>query len=61
MGSCSTAVLFAPLAVVVGQVLARDDLVIVPVATTIGVLAAVVQFSALRAGLFLSLRSPEPT
>jgi hypothetical protein len=38
-----TAVLLAPLAVLLGHVLARDGLAIVPVATTIGVLAAVVQ------------------
>ena len=48
-----TAVLFAPLEVVVGQVLARDDLAIVPVATTIGVLAAVVQFLGLARWPFL--------
>ena len=43
-GFMLTAVLFAPLAVLMGQVLARDGLEIVPVATTIGVLAAIVQF-----------------
>jgi hypothetical protein len=43
-GFMLTAVLFAPLAVSLGQVLARDDLQIVPVTATIGVLAAVVQF-----------------
>jgi hypothetical protein len=43
-GFLLTAVLFAPVAVLVGQVLAPDDLSIVPVATTFGVLAAVVQF-----------------
>ena len=43
-GFMLTAVLLAPLAVLLGQVLARDELEIVPVATTIGVLAAVVQF-----------------
>jgi hypothetical protein len=37
-----TAVLLAPLAVLLGQVLARDGLEIVSVATTVGVLAAVV-------------------
>ena len=52
-GFMLTAVLFAPLAVVVGQVLARDDLTIVPVATTIGVLAAVVQFLGLARWPFL--------
>jgi uncharacterized protein DUF4386 len=48
-----TAVLFAPLAVLLGQVLARDDLQIVPVTTTIGVLAAVVQFLGLARWPFL--------
>jgi hypothetical protein len=48
-----TAVLLAPLAVLVGQVLARDGLEIVPVATTIGVLAAVVQFLGLARWPFL--------
>jgi hypothetical protein len=48
-----TAVLLAPLAVLVGQVLARDGLEIVPVATTIGVLAAVVQFFGLARWPFL--------
>jgi hypothetical protein len=43
-GFALTAVLFAPLAVLVGQVLAREGLEIVPVATTFGVLAAIVQF-----------------
>ena len=43
-GFMLTAVLLAPLAALLGQVLARDGLAIVPVATTIGVLAAVVQF-----------------
>jgi Domain of unknown function (DUF4386) len=43
-GFMLTAVLLAPLAVLLGQVLARDELEIIPVATTIGVLAAVVQF-----------------
>jgi hypothetical protein len=52
-GFMLTAVLFAPLAVVLGQVLARDDLTIVPVATTIGVLAAVVQFLGLARWPFL--------
>lgn len=48
-----TAVLLAPLAVVLGQVLARDGLELVPVATTVGVLAAVVQFLGLARWPFL--------
>lgn len=48
-----TAVLLAPLAVLLGQVLARDELEIVPVATTIGVLAAAVQFLGLARWPFL--------
>jgi hypothetical protein len=52
-GFMLTAVLFAPLAVLLGQVLARDDLQIVPVTTTIGVLAAVVQFLGLARWPFL--------
>jgi hypothetical protein len=43
-GFMLTAVLLAPLAVLLGQVLGRDGLAIVPTATMIGVLAAVVQF-----------------
>lgn len=43
-GFMLTAVLLAPLAVLLGQVLARDGLAIVPTATVVGVLAAVVQF-----------------
>ena len=39
-----TAVLLVPLAVLLGQVLGRDGLGIVPTATVVGVLAAVVQF-----------------
>ena len=39
-----TAVAFVPLVILVGQVLAEDELAIVPLATTFGVLAAVVQF-----------------
>jgi hypothetical protein len=39
-----TAVAFVPLVVLVGQILAEDDLVVTPLATTFGVLAAVVQF-----------------
>jgi hypothetical protein len=52
-GFTLTAVLLAPLAVLLGQVLARDELAIVPVATTIGVLAAVVQFLGLARWPFL--------
>jgi hypothetical protein len=52
-GFMLTAVLFAPLAVLLGQVLARDNLQIVPVTTTIGVLAAIVQFLGLARWPFL--------
>ena len=52
-GFMLTAVLLAPLAVLLGQVLARDELEIVPVATTIGVLAAVAQFLGLARWPFL--------
>lgn len=52
-GFMLTAVLLAPLAVLVGQVLARDGLAIVPTATVIGVLAAVVQFIGLARWPFL--------
>lgn len=52
-GFMLTAVLLAPLAVLVGQVLARDDLAVVPTATVIGVLAAVVQFLGLARWPFL--------
>jgi hypothetical protein len=52
-GFMLTAVLLAPLAVVLGQVLARDGLELVPVATTVGVLAAVVQFVGLARWPFL--------
>ncbi len=52
-GFMLTSVLLAPLAVLLGQVLARDELEIVPVATTIGVLAAVVQFLGLARWPFL--------
>ncbi len=38
-----TAVAFVPLVVLVGQVLAKDELAVMPLATTFGVLAAVVQ------------------
>jgi hypothetical protein len=39
-----TAVAFVPLVILVGQVLAEDDLAVVPMATAFGVLAAAVQF-----------------
>jgi hypothetical protein len=52
-GFVLTAVLLAPLAVLMGQVLARDDLAIVPTATVIGVLAAIVQFVGLARWPFL--------
>jgi hypothetical protein len=39
-----TAVAFVPLVILVGQVLAEEDLAVVPLATTFGVLAAAVQF-----------------
>ena len=52
-GFMLTAVLLAPLAVLLGQVLARDDLAIVPTATVVGVLAAVVQFLGLARWPFL--------
>src|SRR3954452_24316862 len=52
-GFMLTAVLFAPLAVLLGQTLARDGLQIIPVTTTIGVLAAVVQFLGLARWPFL--------
>ena len=52
-GFMLTAVLFAPLAVLVGQVLAIDDLAVVPSAIVIGVLAAVVQFLGLARWPFL--------
>ena len=52
-GFMVTAVLLAPLVVLLGQVLARDGLEIVPVATAIGVLAAVVQFLGLARWPFL--------
>ena len=52
-GLMLTAVLLAPLAVLLGQVLARDGLKLVPVTTTIGVLAAVVQFLGLSRWPFL--------
>lgn len=43
-GLMLTAVLLAPVAILVGEVLAPDDLAVVPVATGFGVLAATVQF-----------------
>jgi len=52
-GFMLTAIMLAPLAVLLGQVLARDGLGLVPVATTIGVLAAVVQFLGLARWPFL--------
>ena len=52
-GFTLTAALFAPLAVLLGQVLARDDLQIIHVTTTIGVLAAVVQLLGLARWPFL--------
>jgi hypothetical protein len=52
-GFMLTAVLLAPLAVLLGQVLGRDGLAIVPAATVIGVLAAVVQFLGLARWPFL--------
>jgi hypothetical protein len=52
-GFMLTAVLLAPLAVLLGQVLARDGLEVVPVATTVGVLAAAVQFLGLARWPFL--------
>ncbi len=52
-GFMLTAVLLAPLAVLLGQALARDDLAIVPTATVVGVLAAVVQFLGLARWPFL--------
>jgi hypothetical protein len=52
-GFMLTAVLLAPLVVLVGQVLARDQLAIVPTATVVGVLAALVQFVGLARWPFL--------
>jgi hypothetical protein len=52
-GFMLTAVLLAPLAVLLGQVLDRDGLAIVPTATVVGVLAAVVQFLGLARWPFL--------
>jgi hypothetical protein len=52
-GFMLTAVLLAPLAVLLGQVLGRDGLAIVPTAIVVGVLAAVVQFLGLARWPFL--------
>ncbi len=52
-GFMLTAVLLAPLAVLLGQVLAADNLAVVPTATVVGVLAAVVQFLGLARWPFL--------
>ena len=52
-GFMLTAALFAPLAVLMGQVLSPDDLAVVPTATVVGVLAAVVQFLGLARWPFL--------
>jgi len=52
-GFMLTAVLLAPLAVLLGQVLSRDGLAVVPTATVVGVLAAVVQFVGLARWPFL--------
>ena len=52
-GFMLTAVLFAPLAVLLGQVFAGDDLAVMPMAIVVGVLAAVVQFLGLARWPFL--------
>jgi Domain of unknown function (DUF4386) len=52
-GFMLTAALLAPLAVLFGQVLGRDGLAIVPTATVVGVLTAVVQFFGLARWPFL--------
>lgn len=52
-GFMLTAVLFAPLAVLLGQVLAGDDIAVLPTAVVVGVLAAVVQFLGLARWPFL--------
>src|SRR4029453_13860797 len=52
-GFMLTAVLLAPLAVLFGQVLGRAGRAIVPTATVIGVLAALVQFLGLARWPFL--------
>jgi Domain of unknown function (DUF4386) len=52
-GFMLTAVLLAPLAVLLAQVLARDGLAVVPTATVVGVIAAVVQLLGLARWPFL--------
>ncbi|HJQ94960.1 MAG TPA: DUF4386 domain-containing protein [Acidimicrobiia bacterium] len=52
-GFMLTAALVAPLAVLLGQVLAQDDLAIVPAATVVGVIAGVVQLLGLARWPFL--------
>jgi hypothetical protein len=52
-GFMLTAVLYAPLAVLLGQVLADDDIAVIPTAIVVGVLAAVVQFLGLARWPFL--------
>jgi hypothetical protein len=52
-GLMLTAVLFAPLSVLLGQVLAGDDIAVLPTAIVVGVLAAVVQFLGLARWPFL--------
>jgi hypothetical protein len=52
-GFMLTAGLFAPLAVLLGQVLARDAPEVVPITTTVGVLAALVQLLGLARWPFL--------
>jgi hypothetical protein len=52
-GFMLTAVLFAPLVVLLGQVLAGDDNAVMPTAIVVGVLAAVVQFLGLARWPFL--------
>lgn len=52
-GFMLTAVLFAPLAVLLGQVLAGDGLAVAPTATVVAVLAAIVRFLGLARWPFL--------
>jgi hypothetical protein len=52
-GFMVTAVLFAPLSVLMGQVFAGDDIAVMPTAIVVGVLAAVVQFLGLARWPFL--------
>lgn len=52
-GFMLTAVLFAPLAVLLGQVFADYDIAVMPTAVVVGVLAAVVQFLGLARWPFL--------